>query len=58
MRESLPQPVFGLPWLEHYKAPHSVEQKEERKAADTIWLDPEPGQLTPTEAPQPSPMLS
>ena len=42
MRESMQQPVFGLPWLEHYRAPHSVEQKEERKAADTVFLSQSP----------------
>ena len=43
MRDALPQPVFGLPWLEHYRAPHTMERKEEeRKAADTIYLSQSP----------------
>ena len=42
MRGALQQPVFGLPWLEHYRAPHTVEQKEERKAADTTFLSQSP----------------
>lgn len=44
MREKLPQPVFGLPWLEHYRAPHTVsaEQKEQQKAADTVFLSQSP----------------
>ena len=42
MRERLQQPLFGLPWLEHSRAPHSVEQKDEQKAADTVYLGQSP----------------
>jgi len=44
MRERLQQPVFGLPWLEHYRAPHTAiaEQKEEHKAADTVYMSQSP----------------
>ena len=40
MRERLPQPVFGLPWLEHYRVPPTAtqEQKEQHREADTIYL--------------------